>query len=394
LSAGWSYRGKLRVDELELKHRIAKGEDLHTEFKSALPDGFALSKSIVCFANTEGGQLVVGVGDTGEIFDVGELDQCMRAIDEEALNRCDPPVTVVQEIVKIGQKRVLVANIPRGTQRPYRTASGQYYIRSSNRCRQASREELLRLFQTTESLFFDESIIFRATMSDLSFDSFGEFLRVFLGIKAADDELKNYLVNLRLVIEDRPSLAGLLFFGKKPQNFIPEARLVAAHIPGTDVSIPPADSKQISGRIPELIDDAGRFLRLYLRQEHKIDGLESEIKPEVPEAAWREALVNSVAHRDYTISAPIRLIVFKDRVEFRTPGKLPNTVTIERIRLGGAHVLRNPTIYNLLARMGLVTDLRSGVRRIIRMIREHFNKEILLEETDTEFVLTIPRKQG
>ena len=159
-----------------------------------------------------------------------------------------------------------------------------------------------------------------------------------------------------------------------------------------DISIPPADKKDIAGKIPEIIEDASRFLRLYLREGHVIEGFESELRPELPESAWREAILNAVAHRDYTISAPIRLLIYDDRVEFRTPGKLPNTVTIERIRIGGAHVLRNPTIYNLLARMGLVTDLGSGVRRIIVSVREHLNKEVRIEGTESEFVLTIPRK--
>jgi len=141
-----------------------------------------------------------------------------------------------------------------------------------------------------------------------------------------------------------------------------------------------------------MIADTERFLRLYLREEHQIEGFASELKFELPEFAWREALVNSIAHRDYTISAPIRLLIFQDRVEFRAPGKLPNSVTIERIKPSGAHVLRNPTIYNFLARMGLVTDLGSGVRRIIKSVKEHLQKEVHLEDTGGEFVLTIPKK--
>jgi len=135
-------------------------------------------------------------------------------------------------------------------------------------------------------------------------------------------------------------------------------------------------------------------LKLYLTEEHKIKELEPEVYPEIPLEALREALVNAVAHRDYTISAPIRIIVFKDRVEFHTPGKLPNTVTIESMKIGGAHVLRNPTIYNLLAKMGLVTDIGSGVFRIIESVRKMMQKEVLFDLTDTEFILTIPRRKG
>ncbi|CUS81794.1 Putative ATP-dependent DNA helicase recG C-terminal [Candidatus Kryptonium thompsonii] len=90
-------------------------------------------------------------------------------------------------------------------------------------------------------------------------------------------------------------------------------------------------------------------------------------------------------------SAVSKVLVFNDRIEFHTPGKLPNTVTIDSMKVGGAHVLRNPTIYNLLLKMGLVTDIGSGVKRIIEVIRKNLNKEVDLFETENEFVLTIPR---
>ena len=385
------------MDEFELREKIEKGENLHTEFKQILPNTEAIAKSIVCFANTDGGHLIIGVADSGGIFGVEDLDQTIRVVDDVAFNRCEPPITVVQETVKIEDKTVLIVNIPKGEQRPYRTGSGLYYIRSTNRCRQASREELLRLFQETESIYYDETVFFRASYKDLNLDYFedflGEYFDVTVEATAIDttSELRNYLRNLRLAVNDKPTLAGILFFGKKPQSLIPYAKIIAAYIPGTDISTPPADRKDLTGKIPEVLDNAQRFLRLYLREEHKIKGFEPELNFEIPEAALREALVNAIAHRDYTISAPIRLLVFKDRVEVRTPGKLPNTVTIESMKIGGAHVLRNPTIYNLLARMGMVTNLGSGVRRIIYLVKKHLQKDVQLVEIDNEFVLTIPR---
>jgi len=87
------------------------------------------------------------------------------------------------------------------------------------------------------------------------------------------------------------------------------------------------------------------------------------------------------------------VFIFRDRIEFHSPGKLPNSVTIESIKIGGAHVLRNPTIYNLLSKMGLVTDLGSGVMRIIRLVKKHIGKDVELKETETEFILIIPRRK-
>ena len=84
-------------------------------------------------------------------------------------------------------------------------------------------------------------------------------------------------------------------------------------------------------------------------------------------------------------SDSIRILIFKDRVEIRSPGRLPNTVTIESMKVGGSHVLRNPTIYNFFVKMGLVTDVRSGIARLIRTVKEVTGKEVELKEEKGEF---------
>lgn len=111
-----------------------------------------------------------------------------------------------------------------------------------------------------------------------------------------------------------------------------------------------------------------------------------------PAEAFREALVNALAHRDYTISAPVRVIVFEDRVEIRTPGRLPNTVTIDSLR-SGVHVLRNPAIYNMFLKMGLVTNTGSGIPRMVRLVREATSCDVDLHLEGNEFVVVFPRPQ-
>lgn len=380
------------MNKTELEERIKKGEDFHTEFKETLPDKNKIIKEIVGFANTDGGQLIFGVTDTGEIPGIENVDESMRVIDDLAYQQCEPPITVIQETIYIDKKVILIVNIPKGTQRPYKTSGGHYYIRSSNRCRQASREELLRLFQSGESIYFDETTVHRANFKDIDLDSFEEFLLNYMDIKANESELRNYLRNLHLINgENKPTAAGILFFGKKPQFFFQSSRVICAYIKGKDLAVAPADKKDITGRIPNILEDTEKFINLYLKEEHIINGFEPEIRREISPAAIREAVVNAVSHKDYTVSAPIRIIIFEDRLEIRTPGKLPNSVTIDSMKIGGSHILRNPTIYNLLYKMGMVTDLGSGVRRIITLVRSHSQKEVLLQETANEFILTIPR---
>jgi len=382
------------VDVEELFELIERGEGLHFDFKEQLSrSNEEIAKDLVCFANTDGGQIIVGISETGEIVGIQNPDEVLRRIDDIAFNRCEPPITIVPETLKIDDKWIVVINIPKGEQRPYRTSGGKFYVRSGSRCREASRQELLRLFQATESIFYDEIEIAKASFDDIDIDYFEEFMERFYGFRPEEDQIFNYLKNLKIITKKgKPTLAGLLFFGINPQRFLPYAKITAAYIAGKDISVPPADKKDFENKIPEMLEKFMQYLKIYLRQEHRIKALEPEVYPEIPEEAVREAIVNAVAHRDYTVRAPIRVFIFRDRIEFHSPGKLPNTVTIESIKIGGAHVLRNPTIYNLLSKMGLVTDLGSGVMRIIRLIKEHVGKDVDLEETETEFILTIPRK--
>ncbi|MEA1864161.1 MAG: ATP-binding protein [Euryarchaeota archaeon] len=156
------------MNPTELTTRINKGEDLHTEFKERLIHADYLAASIIAFANTDGGQMIFGVNDEREITGLGdETDHALKFIDNIAFNNCEPPVTIVQETVRDQQGRIVViVNIP-GDHRPYRTNRGVYYVWTASGRRQASREELLRLFQSTESFYYDETSVIQSSVTDL-----------------------------------------------------------------------------------------------------------------------------------------------------------------------------------------------------------------------------------
>ena len=383
----------------ELTTRLEKGEDLHTELKEWPIPPDDLAPSIVAFANTDGGQVILGVDNQRRVvgIDENEVDRATRLVDNVAFNNCEPPVTVVQEILRDEQSRaVAVVNVPKGDQRPYRTNRGVYYVRTTSGRRQASREELLRLFQSAESLYYDETPVVRSRAADLDDRALEELLRDIQdqGFDVADISSERLLRNWNLVREingeNRPTLAGVLFLARQPQQFLPYAYISALRVPGTELSAEPLDQKRVEGRLTEILEDTLRFLNIHLLRPHRIQGLEPEAKPELPVEALREALVNALAHRDYTISAPVRIIVFDDRIEIRTPGRLPNTVTIESLRLG-VHVLRNPTLYNIFLKVGLVTDAGSGIPRMIRVVREKIGREPDFRSEGNEFVVVIPR---
>jgi ATP-dependent DNA helicase RecG len=256
---------------------------------------------------------------------------------------------------------------------------------------------LLRLFRSAESLFYDETVLVRASLDDLDRQAVQRFVRTAYGRSLEDFGMpyEQLLINLRLAVEAAGRLAtnvaALLFFGVEPQRFLPYATVAAAAISGTDLAVPPFDTKSLSGTLPVLLEDASRFLKLHLRVAHRIEGFAPERYPELPEAALREMLVNALAHRDYTVHGPIRLLVYEDRVEIRTPGGLPNSVTVEAIKLGAAHMLRNPTIYTLFGRLGLVTGIGSGVYRAIQLVREATGRDPEFALEGNEFIVSLPR---
>lgn len=382
------------MDWPELQQRIEKWEDLHTEFKRGPIHPDALAASLVAFANTDGGQMIFGVDEQRRVV-VGleNPDEWMRKVDTVALHNCEPPLTVVQETVQTPEGTVVVVHVPKGDQRPYRTNRGEYFIRTTTGRRRASRQELLRLFQAAESLFYEETLILRAVPEDIDIAAFAQFCARTLGETGAEPDI--LLVNWHLVREwegrKHPTVAALLLFGREPQKYLPYAYITAARIPGRDSSGEPSNAKRIEGTLFQMLEDAARFLNLHLRTVHRIRGFEPEAHPELPEKALREVVVNALVHRDYTVHAPIRIFILDDRVEVRSPGPLPNTVTVEMIRAGLAHVPRNPLLYSFFVRAGFVTDTGNGFRRAMLEVKKAIGQEPDIREEGNETVVVIPR---
>lgn len=373
----------------ELLERIARWEDLHTDFKQEVADNNELAKDIICLANTDGGQLIIGVAETRQIVGVEDVDRLLLRIDDVAYQRCSPPVTVVPEVLDVEGRQVVVVNVPKGDQRPYATRSGQDYVRSGSRCRQASREELLRLFQGARSLYYDEQPVPGLTIGDLDLDSVQRHLES-TGREDLADDMSRLLRAWGLYDGESPTVGGVVLFGRRPQEVLESSRVVAAAFPGTDTGDDLTDRKDVSGGLFDVISQLEGFLALHLRRGHKVRAFEPEQVPEIPTAALRESVVNALIHRDYTIAAPVRVFVLADRVEIHTPGQPPNTIDADAMR-AGVHVPRNPHIYSRVADAELATRAGTGIHRITRLLREAGNRTLGILISRAEVVLVLPR---
>lgn len=373
----------------DLRERILRWEDTHTDFKERVDNTSELAKDIVGFANSDGGQLVIGVAKTRHVVGVADPDAVMLQTDDVAYQRCRPPVTIVPETLTLDGVQVVVLNVPKGDQRPYSTSDGRYYVRSGARTRAASREELLRLFQATQALFYDEQALPRLSLADLDLDAVAAYVAD-LDLDDQDDDLQRLLRAWRLADDGRPTVAGLVLFGRAPQAALESSRVVVGALRGTEVGDDFIDRKDLTGGLFEIVEQIESFLDLHLPTAHAIAGFERERRAEVPVAALREAVVNALVHRDYTIPGPVRVFVLSDRVEVHSPGRPPNSVDAEAMH-AGVHVTRNPHLYSRVAEAQLATRAGTGIRRIARLLRE-YGVELSIEISDAEVVLILPRR--
>ncbi len=373
----------------ELRERILRWENPHTDFKAQFGSTAELAKDLVCFANSDGGQIIIGVDDGRQVIGVSDPDDLMLRVDDVAFNRCSPPITVVPEVVELDGDAVVVLNVPKGDQRPYRTGDGRYYVRSGARCRSASREELLRLFQAARSLFYDEQPLPQLGLADIDLDAVTRHLAETEQQDLGDD-LPRLLHAWGLSDGVHPTVGGMVVFGRNPQAVLEASRVVVGALPGTEIGGDFVDRKDLSGDLFEIIAQIETFLRLHLRTGHEIIGFESEKREEIPLAALREAAVNALVHRDYTIPGPVRIFVLADRVEVRSPGRPPNSVDADAMR-AGVHVPRNPHIYSRVAAAQLGTQAGTGIARISRLLREHSGQRLGIDISEAQVILVLPR---
>ena len=242
----------------------------------------------------------------------------------------------------------------------------------------------------------DEIPIGNTSSTDLELEAFGEYYqRIYeQPLEGADVPLTPMLANMRFLVKDlrgeqRLSLAGLLLFGKRPQDFLSHAYIAAVRWEGMEAGETIIDRQDITGRLPQQIDQAEAFILRNTRLSTKIEGVRQADRREYPRAALREAVVNAVLHRDYSLEgAQILLYIFDNRLELRSPGTLPNSVTLNNIRTHYSKP-RNETIARVLLNLGYVNRLGSGIPRMIRLMRAHTGREPDFEVGSAQFLVRL-----
>jgi ATP-dependent DNA helicase RecG len=351
----------------ELAGLIAAGEDSFTEFKESSVSTQGLAKEMCAFLNTNGGRVLIGVTDDGAVVGLGDWD------DEKVMNVArtllEPPVLpTFQRVIPPGSNHdVGVVGVDVGVEKPYAVGGGEgkrYYVRAGTTSREASREELIRLTQASGAVAGDLRPVLGASLADLD----DELLQArFAGRRSIDwpaleeDARIQVLGDAEILHPETrgPTVAGLLCFGRAPQDHIPYAVVTCVAYRGTAVERELLDRAEAGGRVEEQITSAVAFIERNLRSSSRVQAVERVDQPRPSAEALREVVANAVAHRHYGIASPCQVRVFADRLEVQSPGGLPNGVTAEAMRVG-VSVRRNPFLIARLSELGMVDAVGRG----------------------------------
>lgn len=375
---------------------IAPGEDSTRQFKVDVRNVDSLASEMVAFANSDGGTIFIGVADNGSMpgllpKDVARINQL---ISNAASQHVRSPLTVQTENVQLSTGRiVIVLTVPKGIDKPYFDKNGVIWLKcGADKRRINSKEELRRLFQFSDQFHADE-LPTKAGIDKLDKLRFRDFIRDVYKLNFPDDprDLIQLLQNMNLATDTGGlNLAGVLLFTERPEWIKPQFVVKAIRYPGNEIHVSDyLDTEDFSGPLSKVFDDSLSFV---MRNLHKVQdgrGVNAPGLPEIPEAVFEELLVNALVHRDYLVSAPIRLFIFDNRIEIISPGHLPNNLTVERIRAGISNI-RNPIIVSFVAK-GLLPyhGLGSGIKRALEKWRD-------IDFTDDRegclFTVTIHRK--
>ena len=242
----------------------------------------------------------------------------------------------------------------------------------------------------------DETPVMNASVSSINTEKVNSYLAK-LGQSLLNDEDNNALIreliNLSILLNIdnnlHPSLGGILAFGKNPQKYFSSYNIQCGAYKGKDFLSDTVREKDLKGTLDELIEDAIAFLMMVMPQNRDLDrGIRRKDEYLYPIEALREGIVNAVSHRDYTISgSAIRLFFFSDRIEIRSPGGLPNTITLENMRY--RQFTRNSMITSFLAGYGYMERRGKGILRMLRLCEQNNIKcELSLTPDNNEFVVT------
>ena len=403
----------------ELLALIANGENSGVEFKGDQERPERLAKEIVALANFRGGKLVLGVEDDGTVSGIRRDDLEQWVMDAVFGRKVHPMILPFYEEVQVDdERRVAVVTVMQGVAKPYVVRHNhreEIYVRVGSTSQHATREQQARLFALGGLLHAELLPVSGSGFSDLSRDRLEDYLTGIVGDDAAPPSLEQWherLCGLGFLAEreDGPpvcTIAGLVLFGRKPRRLLRQAGVRWMAFDGDDKAYRALDDTVVDGPLVALF--AGRAgTGRQLLEEGLIERLEGAMRPflseepdtlnapmrrerlwHYPKDAVREAVLNALAHRDWTRAEEVEVAQYANRLVVTSPGALPNTMTVSKM-LAGQRCARNPLIVEVLRDYSYVDARRMGVRKkIIPLLRQSSGTALEFDATEDYLRLTI-----
>ena len=408
----------------ELLELIANRENSGMEFKRDDIRPEQLAKEVVALANFQGGRVLLGVDDDGTITGVQRAD-LERWVMDTVFGRYVHPMIIpfYAEVQVDEQHRVAVITVSQGATKPYVVRSQDredIYIRIGSTSRLATREQQARLYALGGMLHAELLPVSGSGVADLSLDRLKDYLSTSVGDKtlpASDQEWQDRLCGLGFMVEraDGPAIctvAGLVLFGHAPRRLLHQAGVRWMAFKGKDKSYEALDDRLIDGPMAALRNASARggsvivengllenlveAMRPFVLEEAaEVDeSMRRERRWVYPVEAIREAIVNALAHRDWTRYEEIEIVRYADRLEILSPGALQNSMTVEKM-VAGQRSPRNPLIVEVLRDYGYVDARGMGVRnKIIPLLLEHNGREPEFTATEDHLRLVLRSGRG
>lgn len=355
------------IEQNDPKRFSSEKENQYFDRKSARKDANDISRHISAFANASGGKLVIGIEDDGEITGfrrrgAHDIEDFLQA----PITCCDPVPAVRAEEVDVTNSsgesdRILVLDVQASTDRVIaRKRDGEVFLRQKDESVRLDREQVRALEYDKNQRRFEDELADRFGIDDVDRDVMDRY-REELGTDAPCEQI---LRSRGMLVDGHLTNAGVLLFARNPTQFIPCARVRVMRFDGSRMEtgrrLNIVKDRTFDGPLPKVIEGAKQMISSQLREFQFLgDDGKFKIIPEYPEFAWFEGLVNAVTHRNYAYSGDyIRVMMYDDRLEILSPGKLPNIVTLENMR--HTRWSRNPIIARTLVEFGWVRELNEG----------------------------------
>ena len=347
---------------------LKQPEDKTLEFKRDLSSIQPILKTMIAFANTAGGCLVIGVDDNKKIVGVEDALAIEEQLTSLIADNISPLLLPVIKIASVGKKSIVIVEVPQMFH------FGPFYlnqkglekgvmVRLGSSTRQATPEMIKELERHRQSTSFDAMPCLQATEEDLDYPLMNKtFEEIIPELNKAKLKTLKILVNYGKQIV--PSNAGILLFGKPDirEQIFPMAHVSCARFSGTE-KVHFIDQQDIDN-ILVAVEEVPKFIRRNTRMGAVIKSIKRKDIPEYSPIAIREGLLNALIHADYSYNNLKHFVsIFDDRLEIRSPGGLPPGMTIENLK-EGISIPRNLVIAGIFKKLGWIEQFGTGYRRI------------------------------